>query len=389
MVVRESLSPALGATYYRAGFLTWVNCSSMPTSVSKLPSDYTAFLEDLKARVVAAQLHASLAVNSQMVMLYWSIGRDILDRQEHAGWGARVIDRLSADLRREFPEVRGFSSRNLKYMRAFAKAWPQVQIVQQVAAQLPWFHNCVLLDKLKSPAERLAYANAAIEHGWSRDMLTIQIETGYLKRRGKSINNFPHTLPKPQSELAAQTLKDPYIFDFLEVSSHVNERGLERALVDKLRSFLLELGVGFAFVGTQVHLEVEGEDFYLDMLFYHLRLRCYVVVELKVTSFRPEYAGKLQFYLSAVDDLIRDPQKDGPTIGLLLCKSKKRVIVEYTLREGKRPIGVASYQLTRALPEDLAKSLPTVDELEAELSQDSTHLSDEDDAEGLPMPSSR
>jgi predicted nuclease of restriction endonuclease-like (RecB) superfamily len=358
----------------------------MPTSVSKLPDDYAGFLEDLKERVRTAQLRASIAANSEMVMLYWSIGRDILDRQERAGWGTKVIDRLSADLRREFPRVRGFSARNLKYMRAFAKAWPDQQIVQQAAAQLPWFHNCVLLDKLKTAEERLAYAAAAREHGWSRDVLEIQIETGYLKRLGKSVNNFPRTLPKPQSDLAAQTLKDPYMFDFLELQGEVSERRLERALVEKLRSFLLELGVGFAFVGNQVHLEVEGEDFYLDMLFYHLRLRCYVIVELKATTFRPEYAGKLQFYLSAVDDLIRDPQKDGPTIGLLLCKSKKRVIVEYTLREGKRPIGVANYQLVRALPDELAKNLPTVDALEAQLSQKATGIGEQEDAKESATP---
>lgn len=342
----------------------------MAPLLSKLPSDYGAFLEDLKARVRSAQLRAGFAANRELVRLYWSLGRDILARQEQAGWGAKIIDQLSADLMRAFPTLRGFSSRNLKYMRAFAKAWPEEQIVQDRLAQLTWFHQIALLEKLKSSEERLAYAAAAIEHGWSRDILVIQIETGYLKRLGKAINNFPRTLPEPQSDLAAQTLKDPYLFDFLELSGDIDERRLERGLVEKLRSFLLELGVGFAFVGSQVHLEVEGEDFYLDMLFYHLRLRCYVVVELKATSFRPEYAGKLQFYLSAVDDRIRDREKDGPTIGLLLCKSKKRVIVEYTLREGTRPIGVASYQLTRALPEELAKSLPTVDALEAELSQD-------------------
>lgn len=341
----------------------------MPASVAKLPSDYATFLEGLKSRVRAAQLRAAVAANRELVMLYWSIGRDILDRQQRAGWGAKIVDQLSEDLQREFPTMRGFSSRNLKYMRAFAQAWPDQQIVQQAAAQLPWFHNCVLLDKLKSSEERLAYAAAAIEHGWSRDVLTIQIETGYLKRVGKAVNNFQRTLPPPQSDLAAQTLKDPYSFEFLELTGEVTERRLERALVDKIRGFLLELGVGFAFVGNQVHLEVDGEDFYLDMLFYHLRLRCYVVVELKTTTFKPEYVGKLQFYLSAVDDLVRDPQKDGPTIGLLLCKSKKRVIVEYTLREGQRPIGVANYQLTRDLPDELAKSLPTVDELEAELRQ--------------------
>lgn len=353
----------------------------MPSAISTLPSDYAPFLEELKARVRTAQFRASVAANSEMVMLYWSIGRDILDRQQQAGWGAKIIDRLATDLTHEFPAMRGFSTRNLKYMRAFAKAWPERQIVQDRLAQLTWFHQIALLEKLKNPEERLAYAAAVTEHGWSRDILVIQIETGFLKRLGKSVNNFARTLPKPQSDLAAQTLKDPYVFDFLELTGDVEERRLERALVEKIRRFLLELGVGFAFVGHQVHLNVAGEDFYLDMLFYHLRLRCYVVVELKATQFRPEYAGKLQFYLSAVDDLIRDREKDGPTIGLLLCKSKKRVIVEYTLREGQRPIGVASYQFTRALPSDLAQSLPTVDALEAELSQSLPRAGESDEAE--------
>lgn len=357
----------------------------MAPLLSKLPPDYGTFLEDLKARVRSAQLRAGVAANRELVMLYWSIGRGIRERQQQAGWGAKVIDQLSADLIQAFPTMRGFSPRNLKYMRAFATAWPEEQIVQDRLAQLTWFHQIALLEKLKSPEERLAYAAAAFEQGWSRDVLVIQIETGYLKRLGRAVNNFPRTLPEPQSDLAVKTLKDPYLFDFLELSGDVSERRLERGLVEKLRSFLLELGVGFAFVGNQVHLEVEGEDFYLDMLFYHLRLRCYVVVELKATPFRPEYAGKLQFYLSAVDDRIRDPDKDGPTIGLLLCKSNKRVIVEYTLREGTRPIGVANYQLTRALPDRLAKNLPTADELEAELSLSATVTQEAAEAEDPAM----
>lgn len=356
----------------------------MRASLSKLPSDYAAFLQDLKARVRATQLRAAIAANSEMVMLYWSIGRDILGRQRAAGWGAKIIDQLAADLSREFPTMRGFSARNLKYMRAFAEAWPEESIMQEALAQLTWSHQIALLEKLKTREERLSYAAAAVEHGWSRGILVIQIESGYLKRLGKASNNFARTLPPPQSDLAAQALKDPYLFDFLELTGDVNERRLERALVDHIRSFLLELGVGFAFVGHQVHLEVAGEDFYLDMLFYHVRLHCYVVVELKAIEFRPEFAGKMQFYLSAVDDLIRDRKKDGPTIGLLLCKSRNRVLVEYTLREGKRPIGVANYQLIRALPEDLAKNLPTVDELEAELSQNAIHSNDGDDVEESP-----
>ncbi len=356
----------------------------MPVLSAHSPPDYRAFLEDLKARVRAAQLRAVLSVNRELVLLYWSIGRDILARQKDAGWGAKVIDLLASDLARAFPTLRGFSARNLKYMRAFALAWPDEVIVQQLAAQLPWFHNCVLLDKVKTPAERLAYAAAAVEHGWSRGILVIQIESGYLKRRGAAVHNFPATLPPPQSDLAAQALKDPYMFDFLELTGDVAERRLERSLVEHIRSFLLELGVGFAFVGHQVHLEVAGKDFYLDMLFYHTRLHCYIVVELKAVAFEPEFAGKMQFYLSAVDDLIRNPEKDGPTIGLLLCKDKDRVLVEYTLRQSPRPIGVANYQLTRALPEELAKNLPTVDALEAELSQDGLRINNEPESAGAP-----
>ncbi len=358
----------------------------MPAPLSKLPSDYAAFVDALKARVRAAQIRAAIVANSEMVMLYWSIGNDILDRQRAAGWGAKVIDQLATDLSREFPTMRGFSARNLKYMRAFAEAWPEEPIVQEALAQLTWSHQIALLEKLKTREERLSYAAAALEHGWSRGILVIQIETGYLKRLGKASNNFARTLPPPQSDLAAQTLKDPYLFDFLELTGDVNERRLERALVQHIRSFLLELGVGFAFVGNQVHLEVAGKDFYLDMLFYHVRLHCYVVVELKAVEFQPEFAGKTQFYLSAVDDLIRDRKKDGPTIGLLLCKSKNRVLVEYTLREGKRPIGVANYQLTRALPDDLAKSLPTVDALEAELSQNAIRIDEDNDSEQTTTP---
>lgn len=341
------------------------------TALLPASSEYLAFLADLKERVRAAQLRAALSVNRELVLLYWSIGRDILDRQRQAGWGSKVIDQLAHDLLREFPEMKGFSPRNLKYMRAFAEAWPEESIVQAALAQLTWYHQIALMEKLKSPEERLAYARAAFEHGWSRPVLVMQIESGFLKRKGIAVTNFARTLPPPHSDLAQQTLKDPYVFDFLERSGNVHERQLERSLVEHIRSFLLELGVGFAFVGQQVHLRVGGEDFYLDMLFYHLRLRCYIVVELKTRAFKPEYAGKMNFYLAAADDLIRDPEKDGPTLGLLLCKTKNRVVVEYALHHSHRPIGVAEYQFTRALPENLLPSLPTVAAIEAELQQNS------------------
>jgi predicted nuclease of restriction endonuclease-like (RecB) superfamily len=300
------------------------------------------------------------------VVLYWSIGRDILARQEREGWGAHVVERLSVDLRAAFPEMKGLSSRNLKYMRAFAAAWPDQPIVQQVAAQLPWFHSCVLLDRVKNPGHREWYARKAIEHGWSRSVLIAQIETGLHKRAGKALTNFLATLPRPRSDLAQQTLKDPYVFDFLSLGPEAQERDLERGLLQHVRDFLLELGVGFAFVGSQVKLMVDGEDFFLDLLFFHLKLRCCIVIELKAGEFKPEYAGKMNFYLSAVDAQLRG-EGDEPSIGLVLCKEKNKLIVEYALRDVKKPIGVSAYRLLEKLPARLKGSLPTVEELEAEL----------------------
>ncbi len=334
-----------------------------------VPGDYASLLRDLKDRIRAAQTRAALAVNRELVLLYWAIGRDILQRQEREGWGAKVLDRLAADLRAAFPEMRGLSARNLKYMQAIAAAYPNEPFVQQVVAQMPWGHNVRLLDKVKDPTEREWYARAAIQNGWSRNVLVHQIESGLYGRQGRAVTNFDRTLPAPQSELAQQLLKDPYTFDFLTLDAEAHERDLERGLLAHVREFLLEMGVGFAFVGSQYHLEVGGQDFFLDLLFYHLRLRCYVVVELKVGPFLPEYAGKMNFYLSVVDDTLRH-QDDGPSIGLLLCKTRDRVIVEYALRDVNKPIGVAEYQLTAALPDTLKGSLPTIEELEAELSED-------------------
>ncbi len=342
-----------------------------PTSPS-----YRTFLESIKDRVRRAQVGAALAANRELILLYWEIGREILTRQREEGWGTKVIDQLASDLRRTFPGLKGFSSRNLKYMRAFAEAWPDREIVQQLVAQIPWGHNVRILDKAKTPEERSFYVQHSLEHGWSRNILVAQIESGLYHRQGKAITNFDDTLPEPGSDLAQQTLKDPYVFDFLELTADARERELELALVEHIRSFLLELGVGFAFVGHQVHLEVGGEDFYLDMLFYHLRLRCFVVIDLKTGDFRPEYAGKMNFYLSAVDDLLRRPDLDGPTIGLLLCKGKNRIVVEYALRDTVKPIGVAEWQLTRSLPEKLSGSLPSVDTLEVELAESNTEPSD-------------
>ena len=327
---------------------------------------YKALLADLKRRIQEAQVRAGLAVNRELVLLYWSIGREILIRQEREGWGAKVIDSLARDLHQSFPEMRGLSPRNLKYMRALAEAWPEESIVQQAAAQIPWFHNCTLLDKVKDPLERLWYTQQTITNGWSRNVLTLQIESGLYRRQGKAISNFEVALPKPQSDLAQQLLKDPYNFDFLTLDKDARERDIERGLLDHLRQFLLELGSGFAFVGSQVPLEVGGEDYRLDLLFYHLKLRSFIVVELKVGTFRPDYVGKMNFYLSAVDDLLRHPN-DQPSIGLILCRSKDGIVVEYALRDIGKPMGIAEFRLTESLPDSLKSTLPSIEELESEL----------------------
>jgi len=330
--------------------------------------DYNSFLQALKERIQSAQMRAALAVNHELVMLYWQIGHDILVEQRRRGWGAKVIDQLAADLRQAFPGTKGFSPRNLKYMRAFAEAWPDQEFVQATLAQISWYHNITLLEKLETADERTWYAARAIENGWSRNVLVHQIESGLHRRQGQALTNFARTLSPPQSELAQQLLKDPYTFDFLTLSEEALERDLERGLLEHIRKFLLELGVGFAFVGSQYPLEVGGQDFYLDLLFYHLRLRCFVVIDLKISEFQPEFAGKMNFYLSAVDDLLKH-QDDQPSIGIILCKTKNKVIVEYALRDANKPMGVSTYQLTESLPKQLKGSLPTVEELEAELSE--------------------
>jgi predicted nuclease of restriction endonuclease-like (RecB) superfamily len=304
-----------------------------------------------------------------LVLLYWQIGRDIIVRQAAAGWGAKVIDRLAVDLRREFPEMKGFSSRNLMFMRGFAEAFPEEPIVKQLVSQIPWGHIIRIMQMVKDPSERQWYIHKTMEHGWSRPVLVHQIESGLCRRQGKAITNFDRTLPKPQSELARQTLKDPYLFDFLNLGEEAEERDFERALTEHIRRFLLELGVGFSFVGSQYHLDVGDQDFYLDLLFYHLHLRCYVVIDLKMTEFKPEYAGKMNFYLSAVDDLLRH-KDDQPSIGIILCKTKNKLIAEYALRDTRKPIGVSGYKLTEALPKKLQGKLPTIEALEAELSKD-------------------
>lgn len=337
-----------------------------PVSLTQTPVGYADWLAELKSRIHNAQQRAALAVNRELVLLYWQIGHDILERQSAQGWGAKVIERLSHDLRTAFPQMKGFSRANLMYMRAFAQAWPDTEFVQQAVGQLPWGHNLVLLTRLKQPEERMAYARAALEHGWSRNVLNIHIETRLLERTGRAVTNFDRHLPAPGSDLAQQSLKDPYLFDFLDVGREADERDIEASLVKHITQFLLELGAGFAFVGRQVHLEVGGDDFFIDLLFYHLKLRCYMVIELKAEKFKPEHLGQLSFYLTAVDMQVKAEQ-DNPTIGLLLCKNKNKVVAEYALRDSTLPMGIAEYQLIESLPEPLQTSLPTIAQIEREL----------------------
>ena len=350
--------------------------SDSPPRLTPPPAGYADWLSDLKGRIHSAQQRATLAVNRELVLLYWQIGRDILTRQAEQGWGSTVIERLAEDLRVAFPDMKGFSRANLMYIRAFAEAWPDAEIVQQAVGQLPWGHNLVLLTRLKDPERRLAYARSAIAHGWSRNVLNIHIETRLLERQGAALTNFDLTLPKPQSDLARESLKDPYRLDFLGIGREAGEREIEKALVKHVTEFLLELGAGFAFVGRQVLLDVAGDEFFSDLLFYHLKLRCYVVIELKGGKFKPEHLGQLSFYLAAVDAQIKHPQ-DASTIGLLLCKSKNKVVAEYALRSNTQPLGVAEYQLIESLPPELQTSLPSIEQIERELAGDGTATDDD------------
>lgn len=335
---------------------------------SALPEGYGSLLTDLKARLRTAQIRAALAVNHELILLYWEIGRRILEAQRAEGWGTKVVERLSQDLTKEFPGMTGLSFRNLNYMRSFAEAWPDLSIVQRVSAQLPWWHNVILLTKLKEPQTREWYAQRAVQQGWSGTILEIQIESRLHEREGKAITNFSRTLPPEQSDLAQQLLKDPYSFEFLTIDDKVKERELEQGLTDHVQKLLLELGLGFAFVGRQVRFEVDGDEFRIDLLFYHLKLRCFVVVDLKARPFEPEFAGKLNFYLSAVDAQMRH-RDDAPTIGLLLTRGKNRLVVEYALRNIASPMGVAGWTAKQLeeLPKKLRAALPSGEQLEERL----------------------
>lgn len=334
-------------------------------------SEYVEFFAQLKQRITSAQYQAVRSVNKELILLYHHIGSEILNRQKDYGWGAKIIDILSNDLTKEFPGMKGFSHRNLKYMRKFAEEYPDFKFVQEVLAQLTWYHNLTLLDKIQDKEVRNFYIKKTIEHNWSRNSMVNQIETELHKRQGKAITNFSTKLPPIQSNIAQGALKDPYIFDFLNIGEEAQEKEIEKELIKHIEKFLLELGAGFAFVGRQYHLDIADQDFYIDLLFYHLKLRSFIVIELKDRDFKPEYAGKMNFYLSVVDDLIKHPA-DNPSIGLILCKSKNNVLAEYTLRDITKPIGLAEYRLTEALPEEIKTSLPTIEALEAELSKNTT-----------------
>ncbi|MBF0485310.1 MAG: DUF1016 family protein [Candidatus Omnitrophica bacterium] len=341
--------------------------------------EYKNWLVDIKARVRTAQIKAALSVNTELLTLYWSIGTEIIAKQKKAKWGDGLIDQLSKDLSVEFPDMKGFSRRNLMYIQEWALFYSQSkvntsqetggQFVQQVVAQIiqiPWGHNIAIISKCQNIEEAFFYIQNILNHGWSRSILVHQIESGLYKREGKAVTNFPLTLPKPQSDLAHQSLKDPYVFDFLSMSADHNERDLEKNLTDHLKNFLLELGAGFAFIGRQVPVQVGEREFFIDLLFYHTRLHCYVVIELKTADFEPEYAGKLNFYIKAVDSQLRK-EGDQPTIGILLCKNRDKMVAEYALSDIHKPIGVSEYKLTHALPKTLKSSFPTIKEIEKEL----------------------
>lgn len=357
--------------------------------MAKIPAlekqaEYTSWLRELKTRFRQVQLKAAVTVNSALLHYYWELGADIVARQQEHAWGQGFLARLSADLTREFPEIKGFSKRNLELIRQWHLFWRQAAsdqsrapIAKQPVAQIlsiPWGHNLAIIAKCKQHGEALYYVRNSLAHGWSRSVLVHQIESGLWQREGCAVSNFAQTLPAAQSELAAQVLKDPYVFDFLSLGREHSERELESSLIEHITQFLLELGAGFAYIGRQVPLQVGERDFFLDLLFYHVRLHCYVVVELKTVDFEPEFTGKLNFYLKAVDEQLRG-EGDQPTIGLLLCKNKDRLVAEYALSDIHKPMSLSTYSLSHTLPEVLRGKLPSVEELERELGGDMGRVS--------------
>lgn len=318
---------------------------------SQLPANYGTVLEGIKREVRESRHRAMLAVNAELVLLYWRVGSSISQAFQQEGWGAKVVDRLAQDIKASFPDMRGFSPRNLRYMRSFAEAYPDPVILQALPAKLPWTHNITLLERISASEERLWYAHKTIEHGWSYRILEIQIDTGLYQRQALSTKttNFPATLPKALSDLAEQTLKDPYNLEFLGLAEDVEEKEFHRRLVQHMRRFLLELGVGFAFIGDHYRLRIGNSDFYPDLLFYHARLKCYVVIELKTTDFDPRDAGQLAFYVTALNETMKQSD-DQPTIGLLLCRTKDKVVAEYSLKSSQTPMSISTFQLGQVLP---------------------------------------
>ena len=331
--------------------------------MQKSLQSYISTLENIKKQISESRIKAALSVNAEMICLYWKIGFMILERQKESKWGDKILETLSKDLSEAFPDMKGFSKRNIFYMRRFAEIYSDFQFVQQAAAQIPWFHNILIIQASDSTKEREFYIKETIKNGWSRNVLEMQVKSDLYNRQGKTINNFKKTLSPTQSDLVNQTLKDPYIFDFLTIGKEASEREIEKELINYITKFLLELGKGFAFLGQQYHLEVDEEDYYIDLLFYHTHLKCHVVVELKADKFKPEYAGKLNFYLSALDAKLKRDD-DNPSIGLLLCQDKKGLTAEYSLRDINKPIGLANYKITEKLPKNLKTQLPTIEELE-------------------------
>ncbi|MCF6347627.1 MAG: PDDEXK nuclease domain-containing protein [Flavobacteriaceae bacterium] len=339
-------------------------------SLTNLPSAYPNFIAELKSKIAKERLKTVISANVSMLLLYWEIGNSILKQQKNEGWGTKVIDRMSYDLKQEFPAMKGFSARNLKYMRKFAETWQDYQIVQRTVAQIPWRSNIVLMDKINDNNLRLWYANKTIELGLSKDVLVFQIESQLHLREGNATTNFKEALPPIQSDMAQQIIKDPYIFDFVGNDAHLRELELENNLLQHIQKFLLELGQGFAFVGKQVHLELGEKDFYVDLLFYHLKLRCYVVVELKTGEFKPGYISKLNMYINVVNDVLKH-KDDKETIGLLLVKNKNKLVVEYSLAGFKNPIGVSNWEneIVKSLPKEFKSNLPTIEEIESQLNK--------------------
>lgn len=332
-------------------------------------TEYKNWLVELKSKIRSSQIKAAIAVNRELIVFYWDLGKMISEKQ--TAWGSKFLDTLSKDLQDEFPEMKGFSVSNLKFCKLFfnyfsIRSQVENEITENNVVKLPWGHIKLIITKIKETTEANFYIQQTIENNWSRDMLDLQIKSNLYERQGKSITNFKNTLPEPFSDLAIQTLKDPYVFDFLALDSKFRERDIENQLVQHITKFLLELGKGFAFVGQQYHLVIAENDYYIDLLFYHIRLKCYVVVELKNTKFIPEFAGKLNFYLSAVDSLVKQ-EDDNPTIGILLCKDKSNLEAEFALRDINKPIGISELKLTEILPDNLKSSLPTIEEIEQEL----------------------